>query len=106
MRAEGAPAAGEVLLDGAERERVVTGWHRSMGGEDCRPPDLFERDVETGSRVDGVMNALQHRERGMALVQMKDGGPDPERLQGADAADPEDDFLLHPGFAVAAVEAC
>ena len=50
------------------------------------------------------MHALEHNERRMSLVQVPDRRRDSERAESADAADAQDDLLLQPGFAVAAVE--
>ena len=49
-------------------------------------------------------HALQHQERGVALVDVPDGGLELQRLERAHAADAEHDFLLDAGGAVAAVQ--
>ena len=65
----------------------------------------FERVVEGRAALDEIADALQHDEGRVPFVEVEDRRLDAERLQRADAADAEDDFLLHAGFAVAAVQA-
>jgi hypothetical protein len=48
--------------------------------------------------------ALEQEERGMAFVEVPDGRPDPERPQGADAADAEHDLLREPHLAATDVQ--
>ncbi len=105
MIAEAAPAAGEVRFDEMEGEGVVAGGHRRMRGEDGRAPHFRERRGERVSALQELVDALQHHEAGVPLVEMPHRRIDAERPQGADAADAEDDFLLDARFAVAAVEA-
>ena len=99
------PGAGEMFFDQMERKRVVTRGDGRMRGEDGGPADLVERLVEGRSLFGEVANALQHDERGVPFVQMEHGRIGAERLERAHAADAENDFLLDPRFAVAAVQA-
>ena len=103
--AERAPGAREVMLDAVERERIVAGGHRRVGGEDrrCAAPPRAPRRTSM-PRLDVLVDALQDDERGVAFVQMPDGRRDAERPERADAADAEDDFLLQARLPVAAVE--
>ena len=104
MLAELAPGTGQVLLDQVEREGIVAGGHRRVGGEDGRLAHLFERVVEARAVLDELADALQHDERRVPFVEVPDGRLDAHRPQHAHAADAEDDLLLDAGFAVAAVE--
>ena len=105
VRAERAPAAGEMLLDQAERKRVVSGRHRRVRREHRRLANLLERVVEARALLDQIADALQDDEAGVPFVEVKDAGIDAERLERAHAADAEDDLLLDAGLAIAAVEA-
>jgi hypothetical protein len=53
----------------------------------------------------GRADALQREERRVALVHVADGRLDADGVQGAQAADAEQDLLSNPHLAVAAVEA-
>ena len=102
--AQRAPATREVLLDHVIREGVVPGWHRRVRREDRRPAHLVQRLVEPAPRVYELADPLQHDEGGVPFVQMVDGRVQPEVAQHADAADAEDDLLLGPCLAIAAIE--
>ncbi len=104
VRAERAPGVRQVRLDEAERKRVVAGRDRRVRREDRRAPDFFERGVERVAALEQVADALQHDERRVPFVEVPRGRRRAHRLQRADAADAEDDLLLHARFAVAAVE--
>ena len=94
--------------DGARRDRTETHRglrHGRVRRENRRAPDGGERLVETHALGRELVDALQDDERRMPFVQMPDRRRDVERTQRADAADAEDDFLLQPCFAIAAVEA-
>ena len=82
----------------------MTCGDRGMGREDRRCPDGREGLIEIESLCDVFVDAVQDNESGMSFVQVPCGRRDAERAEGADAADPEDDFLLQPRFAIAAVE--
>ena len=102
--AERAPRAGEVRLDQAERERVVSGRHRRVRGEDRRPAHRVERRFERRAALDLIADALQDDERRVSFVQVPGRRLDAHGLEDADAADAEDDLLLDARLAVAAVE--
>ena len=51
------------------------------------------------------MDALQHHEAGMPFVQVPHRRIEPEGAEGTHAADAEDDLLLDPRLAIAAVQA-
>ena len=104
IRPERAPASREVLLDHVEGERVVAGRHRRVRREHGRLANLLERIVEGRALFDEIADPLQHDEAGVPFVQVKDRRIGAERLERADAADAEDDFLLDAGLAIAAVE--
>ena len=64
-----------------------------------------ERIVEAHAFGDELVNPLQDHERRVPFVQMPDRRRNAERAQRANAADAQDDFLLQPGLAIAAVQA-
>ena len=105
MLAHVAPAAREVLFDLVERERVVTGRHRCVGGEHRRAAHRGHGLVERGAALDVFADALQRDERRVAFVQVPHRGRDAQRAQRAHAADAEDHLLLDAHLAIAAVEA-
>ena len=100
-----APAARQVLFDLVERERVVAGRHRCVGGEHRRAAHRGHGLVERGAALDVFANALQRDERRVPFVQVPHRGRDAQRAQRAHAADAEDHLLLDAHLAVAAVEA-
>ena len=105
IRAERAPAAGEMLLDEVERKRVVAGRHRRVRREHRGRADLARARRRTLTPLlDQIADALQHDEAGVPFVEVEHAGLDAERLQRADAADAEHDLLLDARLAVAAVE--
>ena len=101
---ERAPAAGQVRLDQIERKRVVAGGHRCVRREHGGFADFLERRFEARAVLDEVADALQHDESGVSFVQMEHARLDAERLQHANAADAENDFLLDARFAITAVQ--
>ncbi len=105
IAAERAPGAGQVGLDQVEGERVVTGGDRRVRREHRRAAHFLERRLERVPLFDHVANPLEHDERGMPLVEVPDLRHGAERLEGAHAADAEDDLLLDARLTVAAVEA-
>ena len=104
VRAERAPRAGKMRLHEGERKRVVAGGHRRVRREDGRPPNALERRFERRAFFDPIADALQDHEGRVPLVQMPGGRLDAQRLERAHAADAEDDLLLDPRLAIAAVE--
>src|SRR5206468_12057535 len=60
--------------------------------------------VEARAALGQIANSLQHDERGVALVEMKHRRVGAERLERANAADAENDFLLDARLAIAAVQ--
>src|SRR5262249_20174011 len=105
VRAEIAPGAGQMRLDEMKRKRVVTSGHRCVRCEDGGATNLLERAVEARAGLAQIANALQHDECRVPLVEMVDRRRYAHRLQNANAADAENDLLLHARLAIAAVEA-
>ncbi len=103
--AERPPAAGQVLLDELEGERVVARRHRRVRREDRRLAHFREGRVERDAALQEIPDPLEDDEGGVAFVQVVDGRVRAERAQRAHAADAEHDLLLDAGLAVAAVEA-
>ena len=64
-----------------------------------------QRVLERQALIEELVDALQHHEAGVALVQVPHRGIEAEGAQGADAADAQDDLLLDAGLAIAAVQA-
>ena len=85
-------------------EDLVPGGHGRVRGEDRRRPDLLDRLVAADAGDEQLAHALEHEERGVALVHVEDRRLEPERPQRAHAADPEDELLPQPLLAVAAVQ--
>ena len=93
------------MLHAIERERVVSGRNRGVRREDRCLSYALQRLVEAVAVGDQLVNALQHDERGVSLIQMPDVGGDAKSAQRTHAAYAENDFLLEARFAIAAVEA-
>src|SRR5205814_8424311 len=100
------PRIGQVRFDEMKRKRIVSGRYRCMRCEDGRLANLFEGGVERVTVLDVIADALQDDERGVSFIEMPCSRRHAECLQRAYAADPENDFLLHPCLAIAAVQAC
>ena len=105
MIGERAPRALQVMLHAIEREGIVARGHRRMRREDRRPPHGGQRVVEAHAFGDVLVDALQDDECGVPFVEVPHGRCDAERAQRANAADAEDDLLLQPRLAIAAVQA-
>ena len=103
--------AAEVLLDLVAAEPVDAGRHGRVRGEHRGGADGLERLVEASGRSP-ISSRIRSRPRkpGVALVGVEDlrrrgaGQPRPQP-QRADAADAEQQLLLQPVLAAAAVEA-
>ena len=95
----------EVLLDDVHGEGVVARGHGGVRGEAGAGFHGFERRREVEflffhHRAD----AFETAEGGVPFVHVANGGVLAEGLEGANAADAEDDLLLDAGLLVAAVE--
>ncbi len=96
---------GEVVVHHAGIEQIDAGGYGSMGGEDVAGAGSFQGLVEVEAVVAHVeADLFQRQEGGVAFVHVEDGGLEAHGLQGAHAADAEDDFLADAGVDVAAVE--
>src|SRR5437660_8075698 len=93
-----------MLFNKMEGKRIVSGWYRGMRREHGCPASFLERFVEARAALGQVADPLQHDKRRMSLVEVEHRWIRAERLQHADAADAQNDFLLDARFAVAAVE--
>ena len=98
--------AAEVLADELGVKDLVAGRHGRVRREDASmprrapaPPSIRQRLV-----LHEPPDALERHERRVPLVDMIDRGLEAERLEGAKAAEPEDDLLPDAHLAVAAVE--
>ncbi len=93
------------------REAVDAGGHRGVRGEDRAGADGLQRLVEREAlRLDELADALEAEEAGVALVGVEHlglggAGDAAERAQRAHAADAEQQLLLQPVLAAAAVQA-
>ena len=85
-------------------EHLIARRDRGVRGEDRRPPHLFERALGLLAGGDELASPLDREERGVALVDVKDGWRDAERLERAHPADTEQELLPDPVLPVAAVE--
>ena len=102
--------AGEPPLEGiahqAPLEDLVAGRHGRVNGEDGVAPDppegLAGREAGVGRHQ--LPGSLDEEERGVALVEVPDGGLDAERPEGTDAANPQDQLLAEPHLAAADIE--
>ena len=105
--------AAEVLLDQLAREPVDAGRHRGVGREDGRAAADLERGVEVepgavlGHRE--LADPLQAEEAGVALVGVEHlglgrAGDPAEGAERADTADAEQELLVQPVLAGAAVQ--
>ncbi len=100
------PLLAEVALDERPREPVDAGRDRRVGGEDGPGPDRLDGGGRVQALVlDQAADPLQPEEPGVALVGVEHLGLDPEGVQGADPADPEQDLLAQAVLAPAAVQA-
>ena len=104
VSAEVAPRAGQVRFDQVKRKRIVPGRDRRVRREHRGAANFVERLLEARAGLAQIADPLQDDERGVPFVEVIDRGRVAHRLQHADAADAEDDFLLHARLAIAAVE--
>ena len=86
------------------REAVDPGRHRRVGGEDAPGPHGFDRLGERQALAHELADPLQPEEAGVPLVGVEHLRLEAQRLQGADAADAEEDLLADAVLGVAAVE--
>ena len=105
IRPERAPAAGEVLLDQLERERVVPGGHRRVRRED-RGLRRISSSASSNVEPCSISSRIRCRTTNAACPSFRwnTAGSTPSALQRAHAADAEDDLLLDARLAIAAVE--
>ena len=82
------------LADQRRVEAFVAGGDRRVDREDAVPTVLGEGLVERRARGDALAGSLGEQERGVALVQVPDGGVDAERPDRADTADPQHELLM------------
>ena len=75
-----------------------------MGREHRRSPHFLERRVEAPPFLAEIADTLQHDESRVPFVEVIRGRITSHCLERAHAADSQDDLLLHPRLAVAAVE--
>ncbi len=105
---EADPALGgevrEVALHELDGEAVDPGRHRRVGGEDATGPHGFDRFGERQALAHQLPGPLQAEEAGVPLVGVEHLGLEAERLQGAHAADAEEDLLADAVLGVAAVQ--
>ena len=95
----------EVLLDQTGGKAIVTGGDRRVRGEDGHPRHLPHHLAEgKRGRFHHGPDHLDRGERAMPLVEMEHRGIDVQRVQGADAAHPQEQLLADPDAGVAAVE--
>jgi hypothetical protein len=97
-------AFAEIVPDHVLGEMVVAGGHGGVGGEYGVGRHRLQGGVEGQPALHLAADALQHQEGGVTLVDVKGRGLDPQGLQGAHAADAQDDLLLDAGVLVAAIE--
>ena len=83
---------------------LVPGRHGRVRREDEALAHGGERILERRAFRDRLRGELEPGECGMAFVQVADGRLDAERLQRADAADPEQRVLREPDRAIPLVE--
>ena len=96
----------QVLLDQIAVEPVVTRGHRGVGGEDHFAGNLMRSGVEVQAFfLHAITDRLQHRETAVPLVEMENTRRNAHGLEGAKAADAEEQLLANAGASVAAIEA-
>src|SRR5205823_4792383 len=95
----------EIFAHHFARERIVSGWHRSVGGENIGRNGNLEGRIKIEPLLpDETTNPLETEKSGVSFVHVKNFRLDPERVQRIDAADAEHDFLSHSHFEIAAVK--
>ena len=96
---------GERLEERSGLVRLVARRHRRVRREHAPLSRGGERVVERLAGGDAARGELERGERGVPLVEVEDAGLDPERVEHADGADPEQAVLAEPRERVALVEA-
>ncbi len=87
-------------------KRSWPGRHRGVGGEDDFAGNLVGGSVEVQAFfLHAIADRFEHGEAAVALVEVKNAGSDAHGLQGAKAADAEEQLLANAGACIAAVEA-
>ena len=94
----------QVRRDRRLGEVVVAGGHRRVRGEHGVRRDRLGRRLERQALGHQAAHALEHQERGVALVDVPHRRLVPDRRERARAAHAEHDLLLQARDAVAAVE--
>ena len=105
VEAKPAMVRAEVAVHQIRGKDVNPGGHGCVRGEDVAGGHQFPRHRKPHPLLlHYPPDALQREEGRMALVQVADGGLDPEGGQRADPADPEQDLLPDPHVLVPAVQ--
>src|SRR5438874_5831805 len=95
----------EIFAHHFARERIVSGRHRSVGGENIGRSGNLEGRVKIEPLLrDETANPLQAEKCGVSFVHMKNFRLDSERVQRIDAADAEHNLLSHSHFEITAVK--
>ena len=95
----------EVVLHQLDVKVVDAGGNGRVGGEQMARGHSFASLIEAQARsVAQLPDALQSKERGVPLVHVEDRRRFVDGVQGANAADPQDDLLLDAAVLVAEVE--
>jgi hypothetical protein len=102
--AELAEVAVQGVIHQVGREPIVSRFHRGVGGEDASLAGLTQRFGQRPATGHALARQLERQERRVPLVDVEDGGLDPERAEQAHAADAEQGLLHDPCRAVAAVD--
>src|SRR5262249_46304767 len=96
----------QVLFDQFGREAIVSGRHRSVGGEHNLLNNAADGLVWADTFARHAMpNQLEYRKCAVPLVQMNYAGPHTHRCGGAHAADAKENLLVNSDAIVTAVEA-
>ena len=104
LRLQLGQVVGEVLGDQVVGKDVVSRGYRRVGGEYGPGGDRFQRRVEIEARRHMFANPLQHLESRVTLIDMPNGGHEPQGPQRTYPADPQDDLLLDARVHIPAVE--
>ena len=95
----------EIALHQRPGEAVDASRHRRVGREDAAAPYRGHRVLEREAVLDdGLTDALEGEEAGVALVAVEDLRLQAQPAQQPHAADPQNDLLAQPVLGVAAVE--
>ena len=104
VQAEFLPHRGEVFFHQPDRELVIAGRNRGMGGEDIALLDDLSSFTKGLAFVDHFTAAFQCEECRMAFVHVPDSRGDAERAHGADTADTQQDLLGNAGLEVGGIK--